>query len=93
MRSRLLLQGKSKRLGREEAARIRTFLRTRIAGNDDPRRFGKALKGSELGDLWRYRVGDYRILCDLRNDVLIFHEPVQTFVFQTKRFSMKKRCP
>ena len=59
-----------KRLGQPEAARISKFLRTRIAALDDPRRFGKALRGSDLGELWRYRVGDYRILCELQDHVL-----------------------
>ena len=42
---------------------------TRIAGLDDPRGKGKALAGS-LGGLWRYRVGDYRVICDIRKDAL-----------------------
>jgi mRNA interferase RelE/StbE len=33
------------------------------------RRIGKALKGP-LGDLWRYRVGDYRVICDIQDGVL-----------------------
>lgn len=35
----------------------------------DPRQTGKALKG-ELGSLWRYRVGDYRIICDIQDKIL-----------------------
>jgi mRNA interferase RelE/StbE len=35
---------------------------------DDPRSLGVALKGEELGDLWRYRVGDYRILCRIEDE-------------------------
>jgi mRNA interferase RelE/StbE len=41
-----------------------------VATLDDPRQTGKALKGP-LGDLWRYRVGDYRIICDIQDRVLI----------------------
>ncbi|MGH7785103.1 MAG: type II toxin-antitoxin system RelE family toxin [Candidatus Binatia bacterium] len=41
---------------------ILRYLRDRIAGDEDPRRFGKALTGSKLG-LWRYRVGDFWIVC------------------------------
>jgi mRNA interferase RelE/StbE len=59
-----------KRLGQPEAARVSKFLRIRVAGLDDPRQLGKALRGSDLGELWRYRVGDYRLLCELQNDVL-----------------------
>ncbi len=42
----------------------------RIAAGNDLRRIGKALT-RPLGDLWRYRVGDYRILCDHQDGVLI----------------------
>jgi mRNA interferase RelE/StbE len=41
----------------------------RVARSDDPRALGKALRGS-LGDLWRYRVGDFRVLCDVQDGVL-----------------------
>lgn len=37
---------------------------------DDPRRFGKALKGDYKG-LWRYRIGAYRVICEIRDDELI----------------------
>jgi mRNA interferase RelE/StbE len=59
------------KLGRPEAWRIRDFLKERVATTTDPRQSGKALTGSKLGDLWRYRVGDYRIICDLQDEVLI----------------------
>jgi len=42
--------------------RIWRFLFERLALLNDPRDVGQALRGSELGDLWKYRVGDYRIL-------------------------------
>lgn len=57
------------RLGKPEAARIIAFLRDRIAGADTPRATGKALTGP-LGGLWRYRVGDYRVICSLEDAVL-----------------------
>lgn len=41
-----------------------------IAALDDPRSRGKALKGSMYG-LWRYRAGDYRIVCDIHDDILV----------------------
>ncbi|MFZ0393236.1 MAG: type II toxin-antitoxin system RelE/ParE family toxin [Terracidiphilus sp.] len=59
------------KLDRPIAKRITTFLRTRVAALDDPRSFGAALKGSELGELWRYRVGDYRIICEIRDKELV----------------------
>jgi mRNA interferase RelE/StbE len=46
--------------------RIRRYLRERIATPNDPRRFGKPLR-RELKNLWRYRVGDYRLICDIRD--------------------------
>jgi mRNA interferase RelE/StbE len=60
-----------KKLDREAAQRITTFLRKRISPLDDPRSIGAALKGSQLGELWRYRVGDYRILCQIRDKELV----------------------
>lgn len=60
-----------KKLDREAAQRITTFLRKRISPLDDPRSIGAALKGSKLGELWRYRVGDYRILCEIQDKELV----------------------
>ena len=52
------------------AKRIRDYLRQRIETLDHPRQLGKALKG-QLAELWRYRVGDYRLVCELRDEVLV----------------------
>jgi mRNA interferase RelE/StbE len=49
------------------ARRILKFLHSRIAPLDDPRSVGEALKGSKLGDLWKYRVGDYRLIADIQD--------------------------
>lgn len=59
-----------RKLGPDASRRILAFLDNRIQGTDNPRQFGKALKG-ELGEFWRYRVGDYRVLCKIEDDVLI----------------------
>jgi len=53
------------RLDREAQRRIIRYLRERIATDEDPRRFGRPLKG-ELAGLWRYRAGDYRIVCEIQ---------------------------
>jgi mRNA interferase RelE/StbE len=37
---------------------------------DDPRSLGEALKGSKLGELWKYRVGDYRVIADIQDEVI-----------------------
>ena len=49
---------------KQEAKRIITYLRKRVALN--PRQCGKALQG-DLSGLWRYRIGDYRVLCDIKD--------------------------
>lgn len=49
-------------LDKQVARRITIFMRERIAVLDDPRSIGQALKGSKLGEFWKYRVGDYRII-------------------------------
>lgn len=55
-----------RKLGHEPSRRIVSFLRERVAGEDDPRRFGKELKG-DLGEFWRYRVDDFRIICRIED--------------------------
>lgn len=59
-----------KKLGHSEAKRIIHYLRKRIEPLDDPRQLGKPLKG-ELSNLWRYRVGHYRLICELKDNELI----------------------
>ena len=58
------------KLDKGEARRITSFLRQRLAVLDDPRTTGKALTGPHLGAYWRYRVGDYRIICDIQDSAL-----------------------
>jgi mRNA interferase RelE/StbE len=58
------------KLGHSEAKRIVQFLHQRVEPLDNPRLVGKALKGP-FTELWRYRVGDYRLICELRDDVLV----------------------
>ena len=52
------------------ARRITAFLRDRLAALDDPRSLGEALKGSDLGEFWKYRVGDYRIIACIEDGAL-----------------------
>lgn len=58
-------------MGRGDARRIVDFFRRRVITADDPRSLGQALKGKSLGSLWRYRLGDYRMICDIRDKILI----------------------
>ena len=54
-----------RKLDKQTARRIRNEL-VEIAKLEDPRSRGKALVGN-LAGLWRYRVGDYRIICDIED--------------------------
>ncbi len=58
-----------KSLGATEERRILKFLFERVHGRENPRELGEPLRGN-LREFWRYRVGDYRILCRLEDDVL-----------------------
>lgn len=55
-----------KKIDKTEAKRILTYLRERVAAEEDPRRYGKALSG-DLGELWRYRVGNYRVIASIED--------------------------
>ena len=50
--------------------RILTFLHERVAPLDDPRSIGEALKGSRLGEFWKYRIGDYRVISNIEDGAL-----------------------
>jgi mRNA interferase RelE/StbE len=50
---------------------ILRFLLERVSKLDDPRSIGKALQGSRFGELWRYRVGDFRVTCKMEDDRLV----------------------
>jgi mRNA interferase RelE/StbE len=52
------------------ARRILKFLLERVAKLEDPRKIGERLQGI-LHHLWKYRVGDYRILCSFKQEVLV----------------------
>ena len=60
-----------KKLDRQSAQRILDFMDDRIASSDHPRDIGKGLTGSALGAYWRYRVGDYRIICEIQDQELL----------------------
>ena len=56
-----------KKLDRPVQQRLVGFLRTRVATLRNPRDIGEALAGSKLGNYWKYRVGDWRIICDIED--------------------------
>lgn len=58
------------KLDPQDARRILRFLHERVRLLDDPRSLGEALKGAKLGEFWKYRVGDYRIIASLEDGCL-----------------------
>lgn len=56
-------------LDRQVSRRILDYLDERVAPQANPRSAGKALTGP-LGKFWRYRVGDYRVICDIQDNAL-----------------------
>ncbi len=60
-----------KKLDRAVQQRLVGFLKTRVAALDDPRSIGEALAGARLGNYWKYRVGDWRIICDIHDDRIV----------------------
>ena len=59
------------RIGHVEAKRIRDFLARKLAPLENPRQLGRALQGARMGSYWRYRIGDYRIICDIQDNRLV----------------------
>jgi mRNA interferase RelE/StbE len=58
------------KLGSKPRQRILNFLSDRVAFLEDPRKLGKALAGKKYENQWRYRVGDYRIIAEIKFDVV-----------------------
>lgn len=56
-----------KKLDRPIQQRLLAFLKQRVASLDNPREIGEALAGATLGNYWKYRVGDWRIICDIQD--------------------------
>ena len=59
-----------RKLGKPAKKEILAYLDKRVAGKENPLRFGKGLRAN-LAELWRYRVGDYRILCQFTDGQLL----------------------
>jgi len=56
-----------KKLDRSVQQRLIGFLKQRVATLANPRDLGEALTGAKLGAYWKYRVGDWRIVCDIQD--------------------------
>lgn len=65
------VQKLAKKLDPVVRMRIRQFLEERLAIHENPRELGVALKGHTLGGYWRYKVGDYRVICDIQDERLV----------------------
>jgi mRNA interferase RelE/StbE len=65
-----LAQKNLRALDHGAADRILRYLTDRVARLDDPRSIGDPLKGAKLGEFWKYRVGDYRIIADIQDHAL-----------------------
>lgn len=59
-----------RKLDRTVQKRLLDWLDDRLEGCKNPRHFGEPLKGN-LAGLWRYRVGDYRIICEIQEARLV----------------------
>lgn len=59
------------KLDPQQSKRILKFLRERLAPLDNARSIGQALHGSELGEFWKYRVGDFRLICKIEDNRLL----------------------
>lgn len=58
-----------RKLDRSSASRILDYMDRSVAPLEDPRSVGKALRGA-LGEFWRYRVGRFRVICELEDRAL-----------------------
>ena len=54
-----------KKLDKQTALRVLDYMDERVAVLDDPRALGRNLKGPKIGEYWRYRVGDIRVICNI----------------------------
>ena len=60
-----------KKLDKQTALRILDYMDERVAVLDNPRSLGKNLKGPKIGEYWRYRVGDIRVICNIIDEQLM----------------------
>ena len=59
-----------KKLDRQTQRIIKAWIDKNLMGCENPRIHGKGLTANRSGQ-WRYRVGDYRILADIRDDEMV----------------------
>ena len=54
-----------KKLDKQTALRLLDYIDERVAVLADPRSLGKNLKGPKMGEYWRYRVGNVKVVCNI----------------------------
>ena len=59
-----------KKMDRKIAALIISFIEDKLLYCENPRAYGKALQGN-LSNIWRYRIGDYRVLAKIQDQILV----------------------
>ena len=59
------------KLDKQIQIRLVGFLRLRVSQLENPRDIGEALSGQRLGSYWKYRVGDWRIICDIQDQRIV----------------------
>lgn len=62
-------ENQMRKLDKQVSRRILDYLDDKISGLDNPRTRGKSLSGP-LGELWRYRIGDYRVICEIQDNIM-----------------------
>jgi mRNA interferase RelE/StbE len=60
-----------KKLDPQHARRILKFLSASLAALDNPRSIGQALQGQRFGEFWKYRLGDYRLICKIEDERIV----------------------
>ncbi|MGJ8634637.1 MAG: type II toxin-antitoxin system RelE family toxin [Luteolibacter sp.] len=59
-----------KKLGQSDQERLLRYLKERVIASGNPQAFGKPLR-QELAGLWRYRIGDFRMICQIQDEKLV----------------------
>jgi mRNA interferase RelE/StbE len=64
------------KLDRQVARRLIEFMKDRVLSRRDPLSVGQALKGSTLGEFWKYRFGDFRIIVNIQDERMTVELPL-----------------
>ena len=59
-----------KKLDRYTQKMVKAWVEKNLVGCNDPRAHGKGLSANRSGQ-WRYRIGDYRLICQIEDEKLV----------------------